>query len=75
MGDLKFEAFVNTLLHSLAVVQTKKLGYTMRNMETEALVDRLVEVKTGRVGQTLSDLKAASPVVTLAPTLAEMEAE
>ena len=72
---MKFEAFVNTLLHSLAVVQTKKLGYTMRNMETEALVDRLVEVKTGRVGQTLSDLKAASPVVTLAPTLAEMEAE
>ena len=72
---MKFEAFVNTLLHSLAVVQAKKLGYKMRNMETEALVDRLVEVKTGRVGQTLSDLKAASPVVTLAPTLAEMEAE
>ena len=72
---MKFEALVNTLLHSLAVVQAKKPGYTMRNMETEALVDRLVEVKTGRVGQTLSDLKAASPVVTLAPTLAEMEAE
>ena len=72
---MKFEALVNTLLHSLAVVQAKKPGYTMRNMEIEALVDRLVEVKTEKVGQTLSDLKAASPVVTLAPTLAEMEAE
>ena len=52
MGDLKFEALVNTLLHSLAVVQAKKPGYTMRNMETEALVDRIVEVKTEKVGQT-----------------------
>lgn len=46
----------------------------MRNMENEALVDELAEVKGGKVGQTLSDLKAASPVVTLPPTLAEMEA-
>lgn len=46
----------------------------MRNMENEALVDGLAEVKDGKVGQTLSDLKAASPVVTLPLTLAEMEA-
>ena len=39
----------------------------MRNMENEALVDELAEVKGGKVGQTLSDLKAASPVVTLPP--------
>ena len=46
----------------------------MPNMENEALVDRLAELKAGKVCQTLSDLKAASPVVTLPPTLAEMEA-
>lgn len=46
----------------------------MRNMENEALVDELAEVKGGKVGQTLSDLKAASPVVTVPSTLAEMEA-
>ena len=39
------------------------------------MVDKLAEVKTGKVCKTLSDLKAASPVVTLAPTLAEIEAE
>ena len=75
MGDVKFEALVNTLHHSLAVVQAKKPGGTMRNMETGALVDKLAEVKTGKVCKTLSDLKAASPVVTQASTLAEMEAE
>ena len=30
-------------------------------------------VKVGKVGETLTDLKAASPVLTLAPTLAVME--
>lgn len=62
--------------HSLTrcITALKKQGDTMRNMENEALVDELAEVKSGKVGQTLSDLKAASPVVTLPPTLAEMEA-
>ena len=32
-------------------------GDTMRNMENEALVDRLAEVKAAKVGKTLSDLK------------------
>lgn len=47
----------------------------MRNMKTEELVDSLAKVKAAKVGLTLNDLKAASPVVTLAPTLAKMEAE
>ena len=47
----------------------------MRNMEAEALVDRVAEVKVIKVGPTLNDLKAASLVVTLAPRRAEMEAE
>ena len=45
----------------------------MRNMENEALVNRLAEVKAGKVAQTLTFLKAASLVITLLPTLAEME--
>ena len=32
-------------------------------------------MKAGNVAETLTDLKGASPVVTLAPTLGEMEAE
>lgn len=32
----------------LAVVQAKKLGDTMRDLEAEALADRLAEVKTGK---------------------------
>ena len=75
MGDVKFEAFINPLLHSLAVVQAKKSGETIRNMEAKAFVERLAEVKVGKVGMTLTDLKNAPPVVTLAPTSAEMEAE
>lgn len=67
---------MRNLTHSLTrcITALKKPGDTMRNMEIEALVDELAEVKSGKVGQTLSDLKAASPVVTLPPTLAEMEA-
>ena len=41
----------------------------------DTLTDRLVEVKAGKVGETLTNLKATSPVVTLNATLAEMEAE
>ena len=41
----------------------------------ETLPNRLEELKAGKVGHTLTDLKAASPFVTLAPTLAEMEAQ
>ena len=41
----------------------------------ETLAYRLEELKAGKVGYTLTDLKAASPVVTQAPTLAEMTAQ
>ena len=44
-------------------------------MEAEALakrlVDRLEEINAAKVGEILTDLKAASPVVTLDSTLAE----
>ena len=41
----------------------------------ETLANRLEELKAGKVGKTLTDLKAASPVLTLAPTVAEMKAQ
>ena len=48
MGDVKFEGLFNTLHHSLAVVQAKKPGDTMRDFEAEALADRLAEVKNAK---------------------------
>ena len=64
-------------------VEAKKPGDTLRDEEAqpphralaESLADCLEELRGGKVGQTLTDLKAASPVVTLAPTLAEMKAQ
>ena len=41
----------------------------------ETPANRLEELKAGKVGKTLTDLKAASPVLTLAPTVAEMKAQ
>ena len=38
----------------------------------DTLSDRLAEVKVAKVGETLTDLKAASPVLTLFPKLAVM---
>ena len=35
----------------------------------DTLTDRLAEVKVWKVGETLTDLKAPSPVLTLFPTL------
>ena len=46
--DVKFKELLNTLHYSLAVVQAKKAGDTMRDEEAEALVDRLAEVRTGK---------------------------
>ena len=40
---------------------------------SEALSARLAEVKVKKVGETLTDQKAASPVLTLCPTLAVMK--
>ena len=65
------------MMHSLTrcITALQNAGNTMRNMENKALVNRLAEVKAGKVGQTLSFLKAESSVITLLPTLAEMEAK
>ena len=41
----------------------------------ETLAKRLQELKARKVGETLTDLKAASPVQTLAPTVAEIKAQ
>ena len=41
----------------------------------ETLANRLEELKAGKIGETLTDLKATSPVLTLALTLAEMKAQ
>lgn len=46
VGDVKFKGLLNTLYHSIAVVQAKKSGDTMRDVEDEASVDKLAEVKT-----------------------------
>ena len=67
----------NTLHHKLAEVEAKKQGNRVRDVEAQAFSDtlsaRLTEVKVGKVGMTLTDLKAASPVLTLFPTLAVMK--
>ena len=39
----------------------------------DTLSDRLAEVKVGKVADTLTDLQAASSVLTLFPTLAVMK--
>ena len=50
------------MMHLLTrcITGLQKPGHTMRNKENEALVNRLAEVKAGKVGQTLSFLKAES---------------
>ena len=49
----------------------------MREVQAKAfsdtLSDRLAEVKIAKVGETLTDQKAASPVLMLFPTLAVMK--
>ena len=66
----------NTLDNNFAEVEAKKQGNRVRDVQAQAfsdtLSDRLAEVKVGKVGETLTNLKAASPVLTLFPTLAVM---
>ena len=58
-------------------VEAKQHGNRVRDLHAKAfsdtLSDRLAEVKVGKVGETLTDLKAASPVLTLFATLAVMK--
>ena len=67
----------NTLHHILAEVEAKKQGNRVGDLQakefSDTLSDRLAEVKVGTVGETLTNLKAASTVLTLFPTLAVMK--
>ena len=64
-------------------VEAKKPGDTLRKVDAqpphralaESLADWQEELKAGKVGETLTDLKAALPVVTLAPTPADIKAQ
>ena len=64
----------NSLHHNLADVEAKKKGNSERDVQAQAfsntLSDRLPKVKTRELGETLTDLKAARPVLTLFPRLA-----
>ena len=59
-------------------MEAKKQGNRLPDVQAKAffdtLSDRLAEVKVGKVGETLTDLKAASLVLTLLPILAVMKA-
>ena len=67
----------NTLDHNLAEVEAKKTRQQTARWQAKAYFDtlcyRLAEVKLGKVGQILTNLKAASPVLTLLSTLALMK--
>ena len=67
----------NTLDHNLAEVEAKKQGNRVGDLEakpfSDTLSDRLAEVKVETVGETLTNLKAASTVLTPFPTLAVMK--
>ena len=66
-----------TLDHNLAEAEAKKQGNRVRDVKPQAfcdpLTERLAEVMVGKVGETLPNLKAASTVLTLFPTLAVMK--
>ena len=67
----------NTLDNNLAEVEAKKQGNRVRDVQAQAFFDtlseRLAEVKVATVGETLTNLKAALPVLTLFLTLAVMK--
>lgn len=67
MCVVQVKVLVNTLHHSLEKEKAKTPGDKQR--------DRLGEVKAAKVGETLTDLKAALQVVTLGRTLAEIKTE
>ena len=74
-SDVEVKALVNTLHHSLAKGEAEKPGDKPSDVEATASADRLGEEKAGKDGETLTDFKAASQVVTLDPTLAKKKAE
>ena len=78
-AEVKAETVGDLELHqSLAEVEAEKRGDTLHDVEAEALADtadNLEDEKAVKISETLTDLKATSPVVTLAPTLAEIKAK
>ena len=62
----------NTLHHNLAEVKAKKQGKRVRDVFSNTLSDWLVDVKVGKVGETLTKLKGASLVLMPFPTLVVM---
>lgn len=75
LNKVEAEAPVNTPHHCLSEVKPETPGEKLRDVNAEGLVDTHAEVTTGNVAETLTDLNFASPLVTLAPTLQEMDAE
>ena len=73
--DVQVKALVNTLHHRLAKGEAEKPGDKPRVLEAWASADSLGEVKAGKVGETLTDLKAALQVVKLGRTLADIKTE
>jgi len=70
VGDLEVKTVDNTLHHCLTEVEAGKPAKTHRNVEVQALADkqavRLAEVEVWKVGKTVTDLKVALPVLTIA---------
>lgn len=61
--------------HSLEKEKAEKTRRQTARCANLGMRDRLGEVKAGKVGETLTDLKAALQVVTLGRTLAEIKTE
>ena len=63
---MQVSAVVITMHYSLAQAQFKIPGETLRDVETDALADTLpdtlTELKSKKVGETLTDVKIASEV-------------
>ena len=59
----------------LLAVKPETPGDKLRDVNAKGLVDTHAEVTTRNVAETLTDLKTASPLVTLAPTLEKKDAE
>ena len=64
VGDVEVRALVITMHYSLAQAQLKIPGHILRDVKTDALADTLpntlAELKSKKVGETLTDVIIAS---------------
>ena len=67
------EALIDAVADTLPEVKAKALRNVQAKAFSETLSDSLAEVKFGKFAKKLTDLKTASPVLTLFPTLAVMK--